>query len=113
MTQNKITKLQSVGSAISNFGFIYPLHADGSVDYSCQVDLDDASDEWIAALSKEDLAIVETKHRHEGGQDENAIRIKQEIMNAHEKALGKQHEKIEPYTEWESQVWQDINLMGE
>tara|TARA_R110000824_G_scaffold139019_1_gene303940 strand:- start:45 stop:347 length:303 start_codon:yes stop_codon:yes gene_type:complete len=25
----------------------------------------------------------------------------------------KNQEKIEPYTEWESQVWQDINLMGE
>jgi hypothetical protein len=52
------TTLESVGSAISDFGFIYPLHADGSVDTFDQVDVNDVSDEWTAALSEDDAAIV-------------------------------------------------------
>ena len=58
MSNTKFTKLESVGSAISNFGFIYPLNADGSVDTASQVDLNDASDEWLASLSDVDYAIV-------------------------------------------------------
>ena len=50
--------LPSVGSAISDFGFIYPLKADGSVDTFDQVDLNDASDEWLSALSEADAVIV-------------------------------------------------------
>ena len=57
------TPLESVGSAISKFGFIYPLNADGSVDTASQVDLNDASDEWTAALSDADAAIVNKINR--------------------------------------------------
>tara|TARA_R110000824_G_scaffold304932_4_gene492708 strand:- start:1343 stop:1555 length:213 start_codon:yes stop_codon:yes gene_type:complete len=57
-SKTKFTKLESVGSAISNFGFIYPLNADGSVDAACQIDVADASDEWLESLSKGDKAIV-------------------------------------------------------
>ena len=50
--------LPSVGSAISNHGFIYPLNADGTVDTFDKVDLNDASDEWLSALSETDAATV-------------------------------------------------------
>ena len=61
--QTNFTPLESVGSAISAFGFIYPLNADGSVDTFDHVDLNDASDEWLAALSEADAAIVNEINR--------------------------------------------------
>jgi hypothetical protein len=51
-------ELPSVGSALSNNGLVLPVHLDGSVDIPAGVELDDASDEWFAALSAADAAIV-------------------------------------------------------
>jgi len=56
--KNTVTTLPSVGSALNNNGFIYPLNNNGSVDTFSGVELDDASDEWFTALSDADAAIV-------------------------------------------------------
>ena len=60
---NELGDLEELALAFADVSNFTPLNADGSVDTASQVDLNDASDEWTAALSDADAAIVNKINR--------------------------------------------------
>lgn len=59
MTNTIITKLPSVGSAISSTGLIYSVNINDSIDFkSGPVDVEDADSEWFESLDQNDAETV-------------------------------------------------------
>ena len=55
----KVTMLESIGSAITGDGVVYPLNVDGTPDMNMGVHLDDCTGEWWARLSINDKELID------------------------------------------------------
>ena len=51
-----VLMLESVGSAVDENGFTYPLNVDGTPDMNSGVHFGDVSNEWYDGLSKDDYS---------------------------------------------------------